>query len=275
MSDEPHDEQNLSGTDITVVIADDEPLARQLLARLIKAQPGLSIVGTAESGDEALRKIVEAEPDLVFLDVKMPKLTGVELTESLKSMPRKPLVVLVTAFDRFATEAFDLDVLDYLVKPVAKDRFARTIERARHAIRAKRVQELGERIAAVATSESADTDDDPFVIIRQRDELVRVRERDIYWLEAASQYVNIHTRDDCYVVAEPLKRYFARLQSPTFRRVHRSAVVNVGKIRRVLRRPNGVHELELANDDRVALSRSRKALVEELLDACAGNGGHE
>ena len=258
--------------EIRVVIADDEPLARQLLVRLIKAVPDITIAGVAHNGESAERMIAEMQPDLVFLDVNMPKMSGVELTEALQRAKASPLVIFVTAFDRFATTAFDLDVLDYLVKPIGKERFARAIERARNAIKARRVRELGEKIAAVNSSSGEETDSDaPFVIIKQRDELIRVPERDIYWLEAASQYVNIHTRTDRYVVAEPLKRYFSRLTSPDFRRVHRSAVVNVRKVRRVLRKPNGVHELELSNGVGVALSRSRKTLVDELLSATAGN----
>jgi two-component system LytT family response regulator len=265
------DEQEPGNVDIKVVIADDEPLARQLLVHLVRAQPGLSIVGVAENGAVAERMIVESQPDLVFLDIKMPRMGGVELTESLRGSKRVPLIVFVTAFNRFAPDAFDLDVLDYLVKPVAKERFARAVDRARRAIRSRRVQALGEQIAAVAASDAERVEeDDPYVVIKQRDELVRVLESDIFWLEAASQYVNIHTRDESFVVAEPMKKYFSRLTLPDFRRVHRSAVVNVSKVQRILKRPNGVHELELINGIGVPLSRSRKALVRELLDTCIG-----
>lgn len=257
--------------DIKVVIADDEPLARQLLSRLVNAQQGLTIVGIAEDGATAEQLIRQMQPDLVFVDVNMPRMNGVELTEALHAMTDAPLVIFVTAFDRFATRAFDLDVLDYLVKPIGKSRFTRAVERARKAIKSRQVQILGEEIAAVASPKGQEPAEQAFVMIKQRDELIRVPERDIYWLEAASQYVNIHTRDCCYVVAEPLKRYFSKLSSPDFKRVHRSAVVNVRKVRRVLRRPHGVHELELANGVGVALSRSRKALVQELLGASAGN----
>ena len=258
--------------EIKVVIADDEPLARRLLVRLVNAQTDLNIVGVAHNGRSAENMIAELRPDLVFLDVSMPKMTGVEITEAIQQMPVAPFVVFVTAFDEYATTAFDLDVLDYLVKPIEKERFARAVDRAKKAIKARRVEELGQEIAAVASPEpEAPQGDAPYVTLKQRDELVRVREADIYWLEAASQYVNIHMKDERYVVAEPLKRYFSRLSLPHFKRVHRSAVVNVQKVHRVLRRANGVHELELANGTRVALSRSRRALVDELLDASTGN----
>lgn len=265
-------DRRILNMEIKVVIADDEPLARRLLVRLVDAQNDLSIAGVAHNGRNAESMIAELRPDLVFLDVNMPKMTGVEITEAIQQMPVAPFVVFVTAFDHYATTAFDLDVLDYLVKPIEKERFARAVDRARKAIKARRVEELGQEIAAVASPEpERPTSDAPYVIIKQRDELIRVPEDDIYWLEAASQYVNIHTKDEQYVVSEPLKRYFSRLASPAFRRVHRSAVVNVQKVHRVLRRANGVHELELANGTRVALSRSRRALVDELLNASTSN----
>lgn len=264
--------------DIQVVIADDEPLARQLLARLVREHRDLAVAGVADNGDTALRMVREAAPDLVFLDIRMPGMTGVELAAAFRSLPACPLVVFVTAFDGYATEAFDLDVLDYLVKPVEKQRFVRAVDRARRALCARRVRDLGERIAAVATTHSevpARNGAEPYVIVKQRDELIRIPERDIYWLEARSQYVSIHTKEARYIVAEPLARYHARLVSGNFKRVHRSAVVNITKVRRVLRKVNGVHELRLSNGVGVPLSRSRKGLVSKLLGACQQNRSDE
>jgi len=273
-----HGPQGTNIMSIQVVIADDEPLARQLLVRLVREQAGLSVVGAADNGETALRMIRELAPDLVFLDIRMPKLTGVALAAAVRELPVAPLVVFVTAYDDHAAEAFDLDVLDYLVKPIEKARFARAVERARKAICARQVQDLGAKIAAVAGNGAAEPDDDatePYVIVRQRDELIRIPECDIFWLEAKSQYVVIHTREARYIVAEPLARYHARLVSESFRRVHRSAVVNVTKVRHVLRKLNGVHELRLANGEGVPLSRSRKDLVDRLLGECLDNRNAE
>jgi len=253
---------------IRVVIADDEPLARQLLVRLAKNQSGLSIVGLAENGGAAKRMIEEVRPDLVFLDVMMPGMSGIELMSSISSLPAAPYVVFVTASDDYAIKAFDLDALDYLVKPIEKERFAQSVQRARKAICAKRVQRLGEEIAAVAGADSRleTTDDrDRFVIVKQRDELIRVQESDIYWLEAASQYVHIHTESARYIVAESLNKYLARLSPDLFARVHRSAAVNVSQVSHVIRKPNGVHMLQLSNGVGVPLSRSRRLLVHDFL----------
>jgi DNA-binding LytR/AlgR family response regulator len=241
-----------SEPDIRVVIADDEPLARHLLVRLIGAQPGVTIAGVATDGESARRMINETSPDLVFLDVEMPKRSGVELLAGWEARASKPYVVFVTAFARYAIEAFDLDAVDYLVKPIEKQRLRRAIERARRAIRA----------APVRTRH---------VLVRRRDELLRVPESDVYWLQAASQYVRVHTETAQYMVAESLNKCHAKLGSDSFLRVHRSAVVNVSKVQRVLKRMNGVHELRLVNGVGVPLSRSRKALVDGILDAAARN----
>jgi two-component system LytT family response regulator len=256
---------------IRVVIADDEPLARQLLERLVAAQSGLTVVGSAEDGESARQVIRDQNPDLVFLDIMMPKVNGIELMESFGSSSARPYIVFVTAFDNYAIKAFDLDALDYLVKPIERERFAQSIARARTAICAKRIQQLGEKIAAVSgKSQFAPLDDnEPFVIVRQRDELIRIRKQDIYWLEAASQYVRIHTKSAHYIVAEPLNKYHEKLSSNAFVRVHRSAVVNTAKVRHVMKRQNGVHVLQLANGASVPLSRSRRSLVNEFLVVCA------
>jgi DNA-binding LytR/AlgR family response regulator len=259
---------------IRVVIADDEPLARQLLVRLVQAQPDVSVVGLAKDGASARRIVAESDPDLVFLDVEMPKLSGVELSESWRAGVERPHVIFVTAFDRYALNAFEVDALDYLVKPIEKERFVRAMEKARRAIRAAKVCKLGEQIAAMATPEAGSSspgEGGAFVTIRQRDEILRFPEDEIIWLEAASQYVQVHTDSARYIVAEPLNRYHARLRSDAFVRVHRSAVVNTAKVTRVLRRQNGVHELRLSNGVSVPLSRSRRALVDRLLGACADN----
>lgn len=266
-----------AATAIRVVIADDEPLARQLLARLVDNQPDLLLVGAAETGEGAWQLIRKTRPELVFLDIKMPQMNGVELAGMLHAEGSRPYVVFVTGYNQYATRAFDLDALDYLVKPIAKDRFRQSVERARRAICADRLQELGERIAAVAgqdTGSGGGDARDVQLTLRQGDELLRIDERDVYWIEAASQYVRVHTETHSYVVAESLNRFLQKLSPDLFQRVHRSAAINVSKVDRVLRRPNGVHELKLCNGVAVPLSRSRRKQVDRILNVSARNREH-
>lgn len=269
--------ETASKTAIRVVIADDEPLARQLLMRLVDSQPDLLLVGVAETGESAWQLIQKARPDLVFLDIKMPEMSGVELAGLLQSRGRSPYVVFVTGYNQYAPRAFDLDALDYLVKPIAKDRFRQSVERARKAICADRLQELGEKIAAVTghdASAAGGDARDTHLTLRQGDELLRIDERDVYWVEAASQYVRVHTDSNSYIVAESLNRFLQKLSPQRFRRVHRSAAINVSKVDRVLRRPNGVHELQLCNGVAVPLSRSRRQQLTAFLDVSARNREH-
>ena len=235
----------------------------------------MTVVGMANDGESARRLVEETAPDLVFLDVEMPKLSGVDLAASWRQRPDKPYVVFVTAFDRYAIRAFDLDALDYLVKPIDRHRLARSVERAKKAICSMRLRVLAEKIAAATATGAMETPPhDRHIVIRQRDELLRIAESDIFWLEAASQYVRVHTASADYIIAEPMNKYHAKLTSDAFVRVHRSAVVNVHKIERVLKKANGTHELQLGNGVRVPLSRSRKALVDGFLDASSRNRLH-
>jgi two-component system LytT family response regulator len=269
--------ETAANTAIRVVIADDEPLARQLLARLVDSQPDLLLVGAAQTGESAWQLIRNTRPDLVFLDIKMPEMNGVELAAALRAQVKSPYVVFVTGYNQYATRAFDLDALDYLVKPIAKDRFRQSVERARKAICADRLQALGEKIAAVAVHDSSGSvvaPDATHVTLRQGDELLRIDERDVFWLEAASQYVRVHTASHSYVVAESLNNFLQKRSPELFRRVHRSAAINVTKVDRVLRRANGVHELQLCNGVAVPLSRSRRRQLSALLDASARNREH-
>jgi len=251
--------------DIDAVVADDEPLARELLLRLLADQPGIRVTGVAADGASTRRLITDAEPDLVFLDVEMPGMSGVDMMAAWPPQAVRPYVVFVTAYDEYATMAFDLDAVDYLVKPVVKDRLSRALDRARRTIAASRIA------AAAQTPAGNPAANVGAVVIRQRDEIIRLDESEILWLEAASQYVYVHAESGRYIVAETLSRFHRRLSPDRFLRVHRSAVVNVAKVARVLRRSNGLFRLQLANDTSVPLSRSRRRMLDTLLAACAGN----
>jgi len=244
---------------IDVVVADDEPLARQLLLRLLADQAGVRVAGVAADGASTRRRIAETAPDLVILDIEMPGLSGVDLVASWPPLAPRPYVIFVTAYREYAATAFNLDAIDYLVKPVVKDRLSRALDKARRTITASRI--------SAANCKPCDS----AVIIRQRDEIIRLEQAQILWLQAASQYVYVHAETGRYIVAETLSRFHARLSPETFLRVHRSAVVNVARVARVLRRPNGLYRLQLTNDASVPLSRSRSRMVGELAAVCAGN----
>ena len=250
---------------IRTLIVDDEPLAIRLICKLLERHNDIDIVGTASDVAAADELIAGTAPDLVFLDIQMPRMdrpdddaaAGMQIAELLAGTDSAPLVVFVTAHDEFAARAFDVDAVDYLVKPVDKTRFENALERVRRELAGRRqgacrhARQLG---AAART-----------IVIRQRDEIVRLAESEIFWLEAASQYVRIHTTSSSFMVSESLNNYHKRLRSDDFIRVHRSAVVNRAHVVQVFRRSNGVHDLRLANGVDVPLSRSRRHLVSRFL----------
>ena len=255
---------------IRVLVVDDEPLARTLICRLVEKDADMLIIGTCSNGAEAMHKIDTLHPDLVFIDVQMPEKSGVEVVEKTTGAEGAPCFVFVTAFDQYAVRAFEVDALDYLLKPIQSDRFLAAILRAKKAIQQRRIRSLSRQIAKVESSYEGASDraEDPHFTVRRGDELVSLAVSDIVWIEAAGQYVNVHTDRESYIVAESLKSYHKRLPDSMFIRVHRSAVVNRQKLARIFRRRNGVHSLELRDGSVVPLARSRKKMLNDLLKDC-------
>lgn len=232
---------------LRTLIADDEPLARALLARWVRQDPRLRLVGEATDGDEVLERVAELQAGLLFLDIRMPGLSGVEALRRLHRAGLQPYVVFVTAFDRHAVEAFDLEAGDYLVKPVRKARFAEAVDRAYRA--------LGDR----ARLDSLAAAQQPLVI-HESGRTTAIAPADILWVEAASQYARVHTRRGSHLVSRPLAEIASELPDPQFLRVHRSSLVNVGAIAHV-RREHGACALELKDGTRVPVARARRSAV--------------
>ena len=255
-------------TPISTIVVDDEALARSLVCSLVRSDPELQLIGEYENGSDALLASRNRCPDLVFLDIQMPVVDGIAVAAELGWQEQPPYVVFVTAWDTHAIEAFKLNALDYLVKPLQKARFGETVERAKEAIRRRELLGLTERLLALSRAgskpgETRSHEEDLFV--RNGDMLVRLLPDDIVWIEAASQYAHIHTDKKCYTVSETLSAWSMRIRDPRFIRVHRSAVVNGAAIVRVFKQKNGTHRLSLRNGDTVTVARSRAGIVPALL----------
>lgn len=254
---------------IRTLIVDDEPLARDLLVRLVEKDPMLQVVGTAADGGEALTQITKLKPDLVFLDVQMPVLDGIGVASRLRHRRHMPHIVFVTAFDQYAIKAFELNVLDYLLKPIEKERFYPTVERAKQAIAQKKIVGLAERmlglVSAYESNGHAAPPEDNAFLINTGQRLVSVLPDDIVWVEAANQYVKIHTEAESFLMSENLTQFSRKLDERVFARVHRSATINVSKLVSVARRGSGAHTLTMAGGHLVILARSRARLLPFLL----------
>lgn len=255
---------------IKTLIVDDEPLARDLLASLIEMDPSLQLVGTSRDGGEALADISRLKPDLVFLDVQMPVLDGVGVVDRLLHRRHMPHIVFVTAFDQYAVKAFELNVLDYILKPIEKERFYPTVNRAKQAIRQKKIVDLAQRMLGVVSAfreeQVPPAIDENSFLINTGKRLVTITADDIIWVEAANQYVRVHTETESYLMSENLRQFTAKLNDTMFLRAHRSATINVSKVVSVARKGSGAHRISLAGGHSVVLSRGRAAHLPLLLN---------
>lgn len=255
---------------LKLLLVDDEPLARALLRSLADRDPDLEVVGESADGRDALRDIERERPDIIFLDVQMPRLSGVEVAEKLQADQRRSHVVFVTAHDDYAVRAFELHALDYLVKPIQKARFAECISRAKQVLRTGALSSLSERVLALTKDyhsppQRMSNDAESGILIRTGDRVDWIQPEQIEWVEAANQYVYVHTPEGTFTLSESLGAFLRRASHPDLVRVHRSAAINTVRIERVVRKSNGTHAIQLASGTEVKLSRRRRDLVPTLL----------
>jgi two-component system LytT family response regulator len=201
-----------------VVIVDDEPLARRGIAARLETEPDVTIVAQCAGGREAIESIARLEPDLVFLDVQMPGVGGFDVVEAI-GVDRMPAIVFVTAFDQHALRAFEAEALDYLLKPIDDERFARTLERARARVADRRVHR--------------DLEPDGRLLVRDRGRVELVEVDRVVWIEARGDYVRLHTIDRKVLIRETMTALCRRLDPDRFLRIHRSTIVNRDRIARV------------------------------------------
>jgi len=237
------------------LLVDDEPAARERLRRILSGFDDLEIVGEAEDGEEAIERIAELNPDLVFLDIQMPGCSGMEVAASLKS-PR-PQIVFCTAFDEYAVDAFELHAVDYLLKPVSRARLAKAIERARGG-----TDDKIDRVAETSGSWPAR------FLARRRTSYCVVPTSDVLFFASDGGQTRLQTAEQHYWMQPTLSELEQRLDPQRFFRISRAAIVRMDAVREVLPQAGGHGEVLLANDIRLEISRRRfKELLERL-----GNG---
>jgi two-component system LytT family response regulator len=264
---------------VRVLIADDEPLARQRLEDLLRPLPGAEVVGTAADGDEAVEEIRRLRPDLVFLDVQMPGKTGVEVVREV-GPERMPVTIFVTAYDRFALQAFELAAVDYLLKPYDDERFEQAFERARKMVELAEVGRLTERLAALlggrasASADAAAAAAEPVpppssppagwlerIAVEMRGQVRVVPVEEIEYVTASGPYAELHTVERGFVIRERMQALEERLDPARFLRIHRSVIVRLDRIDALLRGGGGDYAVRLRSGVKLRVSRTR---VEEL-----------
>lgn len=249
---------------IRTVIVDDEPLAREGLRGFLTDHPDVEIVGECGSGKEAVRAIEALRPDLVFLDIQMPELDGFGVLREL-GPEKTPAVVFVTAHDEYAIDAFEVVALDYLLKPVERARFERSLERARAQLGAGGVEELRNRVLRLLDQLGREDELLDRIVVKSRGRVSFVSVRDIRWIEAEGNYARLHVSDGDHLIRETMASLERRLDPKRFARVHRSAIVNLDRVREIQPWFKGDLMVILDTGEEVALSRKyRKKLRERL-----------
>ena len=255
---------------IRTVIVDDEPLARRGIRARLERAGGYAIVAECGSGREAIAAIREQAPSVVFLDVQMPGIDGFGVIDQIGA-DQMPVVIFVTAYDTHALRAFEAHAFDYLLKPIDDDRFAVTLDRARRRVVEREESEVARRLAALmhdlrpaldAADVGRQSEPGPpapqpnRIAIRDRDRVLFVEVSDIDWIGADGDYIRIHARGKSHLVRDTMAAMEQRLDAASFVRIHRSAIVNVSRIREL--RPYSSREYAVILHDGTRLRLSRR-----------------
>jgi two-component system, LytTR family, response regulator len=248
---------------IRAAIVDDEPLARERLRNLIGRDAEVEIVAEASDGRAAVKAIEKAQPDLVFLDIRMPGLDGFGVLDSLR-VPRLPVVVFVTAYDRYAVKAFEIHALDYLLKPFHRVRFEETLRRAKAAVRRGAADHLARVFGWMEDSQPSRRSVRRF-LVKASGRVVFVRADEIDWIEAEGNYVRLHVGAASHLIRETMAKIESRLDPDRFARVHRGAIVNLDRIRELEPMFRGDYSAVLRDGSRIAVSRGYRLRLENKL----------
>jgi two-component system LytT family response regulator len=234
---------------IRTLIVDDEPLARSSLRSLLQRDVDIEIVGECGSGAEAIAAVRAARPDLMFLDVQMPECDGFDVLETLGS-DAPGIVVFVTAYDQYALKAFEVEALDYVLKPFDDTRFLRVLARAK----------------ALARPPSGDRPISDRLIVKSSGRVMFLRMTDIDWIEAADYYASLHVGDRTHLLRRSMSVLERELDPDAFCRIHRSTIVNLARVRELAIDANGEHEVVLDGGTRLRVSRGYREQLQHRLE---------
>jgi two-component system LytT family response regulator len=249
---------------LTVLIVDDDPLARQRLQRLLRADPEVKLLAACGDGRAAVAAIHEHRPDLVFLDVQMPEMNGFEVLAAV-GVREMPAVIFVTAFDRFALQAFDARAIDYLLKPFGADRVQAALERARTFLaggtRRKLEQQLTSLLQAGTTMREV-----PDILVKKRTRVLVLKPQEVDFIEAYGDYVRLHVGPDVHVLRATLGEMERKLAPAGFARIHRSRLVNWERVKEFTAHRDHDPVVLLKNGTRLAASPTCLKELEQRLD---------
>lgn len=236
---------------IRAIIVDDEELARDVIKEFLINYPSIQVVGECDNGQDAILTIDSEKPDLVFLDIQMPELNGFEVLEHLDHIP---VVVFSTAYDQYAIRAFEVNAVDYLLKPYSPERFAKAISRV-EALMVDRSRSNRQILSLLKELRRINASTDR-LLIKDSHRIRVINTDDIDWLEAQGDYVGVHIGDKTHLVQQRLKDLRTRLNPEQFVRIHRSSIVNFDRIEEMQSLGDGRYKVILKDGTELVLSRS-------------------
>lgn len=269
---------------IKAVIVDDEPLARKGLAIRLGGFDNIEVVGQCSSGNDALDKIPQLSPDLVFLDIQMPGLNGFQVINKLRELNiQLPLIIFVTAFDSYAIKAFDIHALDYVLKPVDDARLQDAIAKVEQTLDMQHEGSHKDKLVSLiadftgddcedilrklAEGEPISTNPYPSVLaIKDGSEVTRVPIDQIQWIDAAGDYMCVHAQDGTHIMRRTMKELEDELDPKKFVRAHRSAIVNINFVNKMVSHISGEYHLVLHNGTELKVSRSHRDRVKSMIN---------
>ena len=249
---------------IRALIADDEALARKFIRRMLKDNHDVEIVGECSNGKDAVAMIRKQNPDVVFLDVQMPEMDGFAVLESI-GVDQLPEIIFTTAYEEYAIRAFELHALDYLLKPFDQARFKDAIKHAKERFRSQRQKEGRLQMSALLESIKNKPQHLDRLVIKAGGRITFLSTDEITWIEADDKYVHLHTAKISPMVRQTLSAMETQLDPRKFRRIHRSVIVNVERIRELQPLFSGEYSILLEDGTKLTLSRNYKDKLFELL----------
>jgi two-component system LytT family response regulator len=248
-----------------VVIVDDEPPARAKLRRWLDELPDFRVAAEAGGVDDALAAVTAAQPEVLYLDIQLGARSGFEVVDELSAAGLSPLIVFTTAYSEYAVRAFDVQALDYLLKPFDRDRFLVSIERVRAALAEPDRSDVEERVRRLLAQVPGRPTAVQQILVKSADRAFFLAVRDIDRVAAAGNYVEVHSGGKLHLIRESLTSFIASLDPSEFLRVHRSHVVRVGFIAELKPMFHGDYDLVLRDGETLPLSRRYKALLPEVI----------
>ena len=249
-------------TRLRVLIVDDEPLVRDGIRNGLKALPDVDVLGECSSGRQAIEAISSKEPNLVLLDVEMQDCSGLDVVRHI-GPEQMPLVIFITAYDQYAVKAFELNAVDYLLKPFDEERLTNSIQRARERIAAHDQLSLARHFRALLELKQPQWPER--VIVHNADRFDMVPVESIDWIESADNYAQLHCGNKEYLLNETLTSLENRLDPTRFLRIHRRRIVNLSRLNTIHSLVGGIYALELRNGTRLTTGRHYRAAIQKLI----------